>query len=571
MTLGSEDVEDGERPGSRSEEVEDELDVVALDGEVAAELPRVLRAGQGWKAALDAAEKMSERPGRIRRLPAPAEGSFVLCALGVGATAPGSRCATLISVAQAPSRMSDYLGFEDERPFLHRAFGQALNDADRLEYAKLVEARDPARAEWLRLEVALHSRATEDPAVIARFIELGREIGFDYANLLLRDMIMNCGSEGARQQLPQVRFLFACTKRWETLAPTDAEAVRFCQQCKESVYYCDTVADAESRARAGQCIAVPKRLSDGGVQSEALGRPDPVQDWAGRLFPSGPARRSMPGVRGQAGTFSLVVLHSGDAASVWDRHELIASSAPITVGRGGHNTIVLGGDSASRTHARFEKREGGWWVIDDGSTNGTHVNGEQVREALLFDGDSVRIGDTLLKVVETPMIVETRSTLPQLDGLTGLYDRRHLVGQLDRELPGARSDGRPLALVLFDVDSFKRVNDEHGHLAGDQVLREIAQRMRSHARPGDVLVRYGGDRFALALSGTDLEGAASLAEKIRAAVADLPFTVDAHAIRLTISAGVARANEDNSTADRLLTSADQHLRAAKLERRRASA
>lgn len=463
-------------------------------------------------------------------------------------------------MTQVQSRISEYLSSEDERPFINKAYARSLGDADRLAYAKLLEDRDPARAEWLRLEVALHSRPAADPAVIARFIELGRQIGFDYANLLLRDVIMNCGSDGARRERPRVRFLFACPKRWETLAPTESDSVRFCQQCKEQVYYCDTVADAETRALAGQCIAIPKQLSDGGVESHAMGRPDPVADWAGRLF-SG-FRRA------QSGACYLVILASGDAATVGQHHVLEAASAPITVGRGEHNAIVLGGDSASRSHGRFEKRTDGWWVVDDGSTNGTYVNGEQRQEAPLSDGDRVRIGDTTLKVVDAPPIVEPTHSPSRLDGLTGLHNRHHLVDQLDRELQLAKISGQPLSLVLLDIDRFKTINDTYGHLAGDQLLRELAQRLRAHVPPGAVLARHAGDKFALLLPGTDPERAAALAEQICTDVAGHTSTVDGHTLSVTLSAGLAQASDVNCTVERLLAAADQHLFAAKLAGRR---
>lgn len=296
-------------------------------------------------------------------------------------------------VEQAPPRIADYLRFDDERPYIHRAFEHALGDADRLAYAQLVEPRDPGRAEWLRLEVALHARATDDPAVIARFIALAQQIGLDYANVLLRDVIMNCGSEGARKEPPRVRFAFACTKRWETLAPTDAGSVRSCQQCNERVHYCDTVADAEQRAFAGQCIAIPKQLSDGGVETLMLGRPDPVRMWADRLFSRGPGAAERPDAA------SLVVIWSRDQQRLGQR-SLLDPAQAVTVGRGADNTVVLDGDSVSRRHARFERRADGWRVIDDGSTNGTYVNDEQVQDAPLRDGDRVRVGDTIWKFLE---------------------------------------------------------------------------------------------------------------------------------------------------------------------------
>lgn len=191
-------------------------------------------------------------------------------------------------------RLIDYLRADDERPFLERAFADALTDEDRLRYADLLEVRDPERAEWLRIEVALHARAAEDPAVVARFVELAPRVGLDFANALFREVILNCGFEDARREGPRVRFAYRCPKRWETLAPADAgesAAVRHCQRCDEPVHYCDTVAAATERALAGQCIAIPRHLSDGGVETLALGRPDPVAMWADRLFPLGRPRR----------------------------------------------------------------------------------------------------------------------------------------------------------------------------------------------------------------------------------------------------------------------------------------
>lgn len=291
-------------------------------------------------------------------------------------------------MAEQQRRLTEYLNSDAERPYIHKAFAHALGDADRLAYAQLVEQTDPECAEWLRLEVALHAQATDDPAVLARFLELARKIGLDYANVLLRDVIMNCGSDDARQSAKRVRFTFACTKRWETLAPTDSESVRFCQQCNERVYYCNTIADAETRAFAGHCIAIPKPLSDGGgMQEDVLGRPDPVRDWADRLFSYGPGAR--------ADLDSLVIIYARDNELVGRRHVL--NPEGVTIGRSTDNTIVLDADAASRRHARLERRADAWWAIDNNSTNGTYVNDEQIQEARLRDGDHLKIGMTIFK------------------------------------------------------------------------------------------------------------------------------------------------------------------------------
>lgn len=453
-------------------------------------------------------------------------------------------------------RIAEYLGIAAERPYIDKAYAGTLGDEDRLRYAQVVEAGDPARAEWLRLEVALHSRATDDPAVLARFIALAGEIGLDYANLLLREQIMNCGSESLRAGPPRVRFSFACSKRWETLAPTEDGSVRSCQECKESVYYCDTIADAETRALAGQCIAVPKQLAEDDDEGLVLGRPSPVRDWGSRLFTTGPGSRDA----------HLLVIYARDSARLGQCFALAAKASQVTtVGRGADSTILLNSDAVSRNHARFERRADRWWVVDAGSTNGTYVNDEKVQETALRRGDRVTIGDTIFKLVDGPASVDPWYTATSIDGLTGLANRRDLREQIERASGNTDSGG--LALALFDIDGFKYLNDSHGHLVGDKVLCELAGLLRGHVRAGDVLARYAGDQFALLLPATDLAGAAAIVAKIQADVAAHAF-VDERALSVTLSAGVACAGADVRGADALIGAADKSLYAVKAGRRR---
>lgn len=156
------------------------------------------------------------------------------------------------------------------------------------------------------------------------------------------------------------------------------------------------------------------------------------------------------------------------------------------------------------------------------------------------------------------------------DVLTGWHNRRYLQTRLREELARSRRDGSSLTLLLIDIDHFKRVNDNHGHMAGDRVLTEVAQRIESRIRASDVAARYGGEEFVLLLPDTDPAAARSLAERLRAAVADEPVTLpDGTKLQLTISAGLAaaapgRADEDLKTlADSLLARADVALYEAK--------
>ncbi|MDC3962661.1 GGDEF domain-containing protein [Polyangium jinanense] len=242
----------------------------------------------------------------------------------------------------------------------------------------------------------------------------------------------------------------------------------------------------------------------------------------------------------------------------------------VTVGRHAENTITIDGDAVSRCHARFEKRAEGWWVVDNNSTNGTFVNDERVSGALLRCGDRVNLGNTIFRSCCAEcgrLIDETKYSTSPIDGLTKAYNRRYLIEQLDAALRRTEHPEHPLALVMFDLDHFKRINDSFGHMAGDQVLREVASLTQQHVRPGDVFARYGGEEFVLMLPGTDLQGAAALAETIRAAVAAHVVTFEEHTISLTISAGVAQADENTCVANDLIRPADERLYQAKCDGR----
>lgn len=149
------------------------------------------------------------------------------------------------------------------------------------------------------------------------------------------------------------------------------------------------------------------------------------------------------------------------------------------------------------------------------------------------------------------------------DMKTGAASYRFFVDRLDEELARARRYGRPLALLLTDLDGFKAINDTHGHLAGDSVLRQVAKMLRSSVRIMDVLARYGGDEFALILPDTDLPGAATLAERLRIRLADTAVS-PANEGELTLSVGVvALPHHDAESSTEMIDLADRALYRAK--------
>ena len=125
------------------------------------------------------------------------------------------------------------------------------------------------------------------------------------------------------------------------------------------------------------------------------------------------------------------------------------------------------------------------------------------------------------------------------DSLTGLLNHAEIFGMLERELERARRERKPLSVLLGDIDHFKKVNDSHGHLFGDEALREIARRLQSKLRPYDGVGRYGGEEFLLVLPACDLEGAMQRANELRETIANAPVVAGGVERSITMSMGIA--------------------------------
>lgn len=150
-----------------------------------------------------------------------------------------------------------------------------------------------------------------------------------------------------------------------------------------------------------------------------------------------------------------------------------------------------------------------------------------------------------------------------LDPLTGSFNRRHFLQLVDREWGRAKRYNMDCAMLLMDVDHFKRVNDTHGHLCGDRLLREIARVSGETLRQADVLARFGGEEFAVFLPHTDPLGALDVAERIRERVEQLHFSWEERDVPVSVSLGVASLQYEHLTLDHLIHDADEALYSAK--------
>jgi diguanylate cyclase (GGDEF)-like protein len=149
------------------------------------------------------------------------------------------------------------------------------------------------------------------------------------------------------------------------------------------------------------------------------------------------------------------------------------------------------------------------------------------------------------------------------DPLTGLYNRRYLEETIERELARAARNNRPVAIVMCDLDHFKLVNDTHGHMAGDEVLRVFAELLKTHARGSDIVCRFGGEEFVMFLPDMPPAVAYQRAEKLRTELAAKRITVGAAVIQVTASFGVAAFPENGKTMDSLINAVDAAMYQAK--------
>ncbi|WP_298816415.1 diguanylate cyclase [Chloroflexus sp.] len=157
--------------------------------------------------------------------------------------------------------------------------------------------------------------------------------------------------------------------------------------------------------------------------------------------------------------------------------------------------------------------------------------------------------------------------LARIDWLTGVYNRSHFYELATHEFAIATRYNRPLTICMIDVDHFKQINDQYGHLIGDQVLRHVAQVLAHQIRAADCIGRFGGEEFILLLPNTDVTAGMLLAERLRAAIAGLVINTEKGAIQTTISAGVAGRQPADTVIERLIDRADQALYAAKQQGR----
>jgi diguanylate cyclase (GGDEF)-like protein len=249
----------------------------------------------------------------------------------------------------------------------------------------------------------------------------------------------------------------------------------------------------------------------------------------------------------------------------------LSGGVSLTFGRRETCTHRIDDPSVSGNHARVIAMQDEYMIADEGSTNGTYVNGTRLGAPVkLTDGDRVHFGQVLLRfsLVDEAEELALKSMYDAAlrDALTGVFNRKHLEERLDAELAFARRHpNNQLSVIIFDVDHFKRVNDTHGHLVGDAVLKAVASSISRGVRTEDLVARYGGEEFVVVAREVRASVAFSLAQRLRQVIEQSVVSQDGKEIRVTASAGVASLECCGEQRDKatLFGVADKRLYTAK--------
>jgi two-component system cell cycle response regulator len=225
------------------------------------------------------------------------------------------------------------------------------------------------------------------------------------------------------------------------------------------------------------------------------------------------------------------------------------------VGRNPDCNIALDFSGISRKHFSIQMTDDQAVVSDLGSANGTYLNNQKIEQpSPLKRADIIKVGAIAMKYL--PKGDTERLTYDKLheeantDGLTKCYNKTYFNNALETEVKKCKVTGKPLTLIIFDLDHFKKLNDNYGHDAGDYVLKEKARLIRENGiRQGDIFARYGGEEFCILLPNTNLKQGFEIAERLRALVAKHEFIYDGKRLPVTASIGIAdyRMGVNNGT------------------------
>lgn len=256
---------------------------------------------------------------------------------------------------------------------------------------------------------------------------------------------------------------------------------------------------------------------------------------------------------------SLVIIQGEQLGQVFR-----LKSGKTTLGRHPDCDIIVKQRAVSSFHAEFKVGPDGEVTLEDkNSTNGVILNQQKIdRPVILRANDLVKIGTQVLKFLDKQAdtkFLEKLREQGKTDSLTGVWNKGHLMQAVHSSFDLAKR-GYTLSIIILDIDHFKKINDTHGHLAGDFVLKELIRVLRETGlRSEDVFGRFGGEEFMLVLPDSPVKVASSVAERMRQAIENHKFIFDGKTISVTSSFGVTAFNSTMTNPDQLVELADKAL------------
>jgi diguanylate cyclase (GGDEF)-like protein len=265
----------------------------------------------------------------------------------------------------------------------------------------------------------------------------------------------------------------------------------------------------------------------------------------------------------------VVVILIGPTGYVGKQYPIATNE--VIMGRSVECGIFVDDRSLSRSHAKFVVTQGEVFIVDLGSTNKTIVNGGFVQPLVpvkLNNNDQIKTGNVIFKFLEQGSIEAITNQAmyekSQKDALTGAFSKGALIERGPEAIKRAEYLNEPMSLVTFDIDHFKKVNDNYGHPGGDYVLRELSRMLQAKVlRSNDFFARYGGEEFVVLLNSTKLLVAMEIAERIRASVESHSFVFEGRTIPVTVSVGVAEKLPNDTNWSSVYERADRALYASK--------
>ncbi len=263
---------------------------------------------------------------------------------------------------------------------------------------------------------------------------------------------------------------------------------------------------------------------------------------------------------------SLIVLAGPVAGTFFTIDEDV-----VELGRSQDNQLSIDDPGMSRKHGRIRRDGTGYYYEDLGSKNGSYVGGRVITEPhMLLEGERILLGKSTVIRFSLQDDIEHEAAMriyeaAVRDPLTKLHNRRYLDDIIQSEFAFALRHGSPLTLLMIDIDHFKKINDTYGHLAGDEVLRQIAALLQRAVRAEDLVARFGGEEFVVLAKGTQAQNASVVAERIRRMAQRLVIRWEDQTIQVTVSIGLATRTPEKPYTDvtSLLGAADDALYQAK--------